>query len=276
MKRKKQLRKAILYLPLSVLICFVMFPYIWTFLTSIKPTNELYTTSIKILPQAATLENYSTLFFNTDFFASMLQSIWIAATTSCISMVVSSMAAYAFARYDFPGKPIALSGILLLYMFPGCLYLTPLFVIFNKLKLIGSPAALVISYCTFTIPFSIWLLTSYIKGIPIELEESGKIDGASVPQLLYFIVAPLLKPGLIATGTYVFINSWNEYLFAVMFTTSENRTLPVSLASLVGEYDLRWDIISAGAVAAMVPVVIMFMLVQKNLVAGLTAGSVKG
>lgn len=264
------------FIPLAVIVCFVLFPYLWTFLTSIKPTEELYTMDVKILPRNLTFENYKTLIENTDFLTSMLHSIIIAVITSCISMVVSSMASYAFARYRFKGKNLALSGILLLYMFPSVLYLTPLFVLFNNLKLIGSPIALVVSYCTFTIPFSIWLLTAYMKSIPLELEEAGKIDGANIPQLLYYVVMPLLKPGLIATGTYVFINSWNEYLFAVMFTTSDNRTLPVSLASLVGEYDLRWDIISAGAVAAMIPVVILFMFVQKSLVAGLTAGSVKG
>lgn len=276
MKRDKILYKILKILILSVLVCFVVFPYIWTFLTSVKPTSELYTTNIKILPRNFTIKNYVTLFVRTDFLVSALHSIVIATITSLVSILVSSMAAYAFSRYEFRGKNLALSGILLLYMFPSVLYLTPLFVMFNKLKLIGSPLALIISYCTFTIPFSIWLLNSYMKGIPIELEESGKIDGASVPQLLYHIVTPLLKPGLIATGTYVFINSWNEYLFAVMFTTSKNRTLPVSLAALIGEFDLRWDIISAGAVAAMVPVVIMFMFVQKNLVTGLTAGAVKG
>ena len=264
------------FIPLAVIVCFVLFPYLWTFLTSIKPTEELYTMDVKILPRNLTFENYKTLIENTDFLTSMLHSIIIAVITSCISMVVSSMASYAFARYRFKGKNLALSGILLLYMFPSVLYLTPLFVLFNNLKLIGSPIALVVSYCTFTIPFSIWLLTAYMKSIPLELEEAGKIDGANIPQLLYYVVMPLLKPGLIATGTYVFINSWNEYLFAVMFTTSDNRTLPVSLASLVGEYDLRWDIISAGAVAEMIPVVILFMFVQKSLVAGLTAGSVKG
>ena len=264
------------FIPLAVIVCFVLFPYLWTFLTSIKPTEELYTMDVKILPRNLTFENYKTLIENTDFLTSMLHSIIIAVITSCISMVVSSMASYAFARYRFKGKNLALSGILLLYMFPSVLYLTPLFVLFNNLKLIGSPIALVVSYCTFTIPFSIWLLTAYMKSIPLELEEAGKIDGANIPQLLYYVVMPLLKPGPIATGTYVFINSWNEYLFAVMFTTSDNRTLPVSLASLVGEYDLRWDIISAGAVAAMIPVVILFMFVQKSLVAGLTAGSVKG
>ena len=253
MKRTKRIQKLVMLIPLILIVCFVIFPYIWTFLTSIKPTDELYTTNIKILPRATTFQNYVTLFTGTDFLASMFHS-----------------------RYRFRGKNLALSGILLLYMFPSVLYLTPLFVVFNKMKLIGSPVALVVSYCTFTIPFSIWLLTSYMKSIPLELEEAGKIDGANVPQLLYYVVMPLLKPGLIATGTYVFINSWNEYLFAVMFTTSNNRTLPVSLASLVGEYDLRWDIISAGAVAAMIPVVILFMFIQKNLVAGLTAGSVKG
>lgn len=276
MKKNKRRQKVIMLIPLILIVTFVVFPYIWTFLTSIKPTNELYKTDIKILPRQITFENYITLFVKTDFLKSMIHSILIASVTSCISMLVSSMASYAFARYQFKGKNLALSGILLLYMFPSVLYLTPLFVVFNKLNMIGSPVALIVSYCTFTIPFSIWLLTSYMKGIPLELEEAGKIDGAGVPKLLYHIVMPLLKPGLVATGTYVFINSWNEYLFAVMFTTSKNRTLPVSLASLVGEYDLRWDIISAGAVAAMIPVVIMFMFVQKNLVAGLTAGSVKG
>ena len=276
MKRNRRIKEMLKFVPLTIIVCYVLFPYLWTFLTSIKPTDELYTMDVKILPKNLTFENYFTLFHNTDFFQSMLHSIVIAVITSCISMLVSSMAAYAFARYRFRGKNLALSGLLLLYMFPSVLYLTPLFVLFNNLKLIGSPLALVVSYCTFTIPFSIWLLTAYMKSIPLELEEAGKIDGASIPKLLYYVVMPLLKPGLIATGTYVFINSWNEYLFAVMFTTSDNRTLPVSLASLVGEYDLRWDIISAGAVAAMIPVVILFMFVQKSLVAGLTAGSVKG
>ena len=247
MKRNRRIKEMLKFVPLTIIVCYVLFPYLWTFLTSIKPTDELYTMDVKILPKNLTFENYFTLFHNTDFFQSMLHSIVIAVITSCISMLVSSMAAYAFARYRFRGKNLALSGILLLYMFPSVLYLTPLFVLFNNLKLIGSPLALVVSYCTFTIPFSIWLLTAYMKSIPLELEEAGKIDGASIPKLLYYVVMPLLKPGLIATGTY-----------------------------LVGEYDLRWDIISAGAVAAMIPVVILFMFVQKSLVAGLTAGSVKG
>ena len=233
MKRNRRIKEMLKFVPLTIIVCYVLFPYLWTFLTSIKPTDELYTMDVKILPKNLTFENYFTLFHNTDFFQSMLHSIVIAVITSCISMLVSSMAAYAFARYRFRGKNLALSGILLLYMFPSVLYLTPLFVLFNNLKLIGSPLALVVSYCTFTIPFSIWLLTAYMKSIPLELEEAGKIDGASIPKLLYYVVMPLLKPGLIATGTYVFINSWNEYLFAVMFTTSPAHSCPNITGSLI-------------------------------------------
>ena len=150
MKRTKRIQKLVMLIPLLLIVCFVIFPYIWTFLTSIKPTDELYTTNIKILPRETTFQNYVTLFTSTDFLASMFHRIVIAVITSCISMLVSSMASYVFARYRFRGKNLALSGILLLYMFPSVLYLTPLFVVFNKLKLIGSPVALVVSYCTFS------------------------------------------------------------------------------------------------------------------------------
>ena len=234
-------------------------------------------TNIKILPRETTFQNYVTLFTSTDFLASMFHSIVIAVITSCISMLVSSMASYAFARYRFRGKNLALSGYpAVIHGFRRPVPDSAVLWCLIKLKLIR------FSCCVGSFILYIYHTLQHMAPYLIHEEHpSGtgggrKIDGANVPQLLYYVVMPLLKPGLIATGTYVFINSWNEYLFAVMFTTSNNRTLPVSLASLVGEYDLRWDIISAGAVAAMIPVVILFMFIQKNLVAGLTAGSVKG
>ena len=161
-------------------------------------------------------------------------------------------------------------------MFPQVLFLTPLFITFRNLHLLGSWVSLVIAYCTFTIPFAIWLMTGFMDEIPQEIEEAAKIDGASMPQLFLRVIIPLLKPGMVATGSYIFINSWNEYLYAVMFTSSETRTLPVSLFSFIGEYDVRWDMISAGGITAVIPVVLLFMLVQKHLVTGMTAGSVKG
>ncbi len=276
MKIKSIFMRILFILSLSLIIAFIVLPYVWTFLTSLKNTGELYSTTVSYLPKSPTLGNYRELFTSTDFFPAMFRSLIISLLTSAIAIVVSSMASYAFARYEFKGKKLALSGILLLYMFPTVLYLTPLFLVFKNMRILGTWWCLLISNCTFTIPFSIWLLASYIQEIPKELEEAAKIDGATVSQVFLKIVMPLLKPGLVATGSYVFISSWNEYLFSVMFTSSATRTLTVSLASLVGEYDIRWDMISAGAVTAIIPVVIIFLLFQKNLVAGMTAGAVKG
>lgn len=273
---KKRKNFFLFYLPFALLLVFIIFPYAWTFLTSLKNTSELYTKTVHYLPEMPTLNNYRFLFTNTDFIPSMLRSTLIATVTSCIAIIVSSMAGYAFSRYRFPGRDIALSGILLLYMFPQVLFLTPLFITFRNLYLLGSWVSLVIAYCTFTIPFAIWLMTGFMDEIPQEIEEAAKIDGASMPQLFLRVIIPLLKPGMVATGSYIFINSWNEYLYAVMFTSSETRTLPVSLFSFIGEYDVRWDMISAGGITAVIPVVLLFMLVQKHLVTGMTAGSVKG
>ena len=274
--KDRSILSRLLYIVLFVIIAFIVLPYVWTFLTSLKNTHELYSTDITYIPRNPTLENYIELFTTTDFFPAMGRSLVISFLTSIIAVVVSSLAAYAFARYKFRFRNVAMSGILLLYMFPTVLYLTPLFLVFRQIGLLGTWWCLLISNCTFTIPFSIWLLTTYIKGIPMELEEASEIDGANLPHRLIRIVFPLLKPGIVATASYVFISAWNEYLFAVMFTSSSTRTLTVSLASLIGQYDIRWDMISAGAVTAIIPVVVIFLIFQKNLVEGMTAGAVKG
>ncbi len=274
MKQKKHVLT--FYFPLTVLVAFIVLPYVWTLVTSLKTTNELYSTQVTFLPRMPSLENYRVLLQETDFLYSVGRSFLVGVTTSFLAMAVAVLAGYAISRYRFAGRSVILHGVLLLYMFPSVLFLTPLYKVFNALHLIGSNLALVIAYCTFTIPFGIWLLTSYIDEIPRELDEAAMIDGASVFQVVTKVLFPLLCPGLVATGTYIFINSWNEYLYAVMFTTSQNRTMPVMLASLVGQYDIRWDLISAGAVLALLPTVILFMLVQKQLISGLASGSVKG
>ena len=276
MKRTKRIQKLVMLIPLLLIVCFVIFPYIWTFLTSIKPTDELYTTNIKILPRETTFQNYVTLFTSTDFLASMFHSIVIAVITSCISMLVSSMASYAFARYRFRGKNLALSGILLLYMFPSVLYLTPLFVVFNKLKLIGSPVALVVSYCTFTIPFSIWLLTSYMKSIPLELEEAAIVDGCTRQKCFKDVLLPVSAPGLVTCSTLSFLGSWNNFQFALILSGEKTRTLPVSLQYFVSGADIRWGRMLAATIVVIVPTIILTMLLQKYIVQGMTAGAVKG
>ena len=276
-KRKNRIiSRVILYIILIAVTFIFLFPLIWIVSTSFKTTSEIFNGLYNWIPIDPTLDNYIELFTTTDFFPAMGRSLVIAFLTAFIAVIVSSLAAYGFARYSFRGRHVILNGILLLYMFPTVLYLTPLFLVFRQIGILGTAWCLLISNCTFTIPFSISLLTTYIHGIPKELEEAAEIDGAGLPQRLVRIVFPLLKPGVVATASYVFISAWNEYLFAVMFTSSATRTLTVSLASLVGQYDIRWDMISAGAVTAIIPVVIIFLVFQRNLVEVMTAGAVKG
>jgi len=274
--RKLYVRILVFYIPLILITAFILFPMIWTFLSSIKPTQQMFTKQVSYLPKNPTINNYIMLLTQTDFLKSTFNSLEVAALTVFIALIVSSMAGYAFSRYKFRGSSVYLSSILLLYMFPTVLYLVPLYVTFRNLHLLGNVFSLVIAYTTFTIPFAIWLMTGFINGVPYEIEEAAKIDGANVYQCYTQIIMPLLRPGMVAAGTYIFINSWNEYLYSVMFTSSSNTTLPVLLASFISEYNIRWDLLTAGGILAIIPALIIFMFFQNHLVSGLTVGSVKG
>ena len=161
-------------------------------------------------------------------------------------------------------------------MFPTVLLLIPLYTIMRKLGLLYTPGSLILSYTTFTIPFSVWLLNGYINDLPSSLEEAAMVDGANRTQAFIKIILPILVPCLIATGVYIFMQSWNEYTFAVMFTNEKNRTIPVALKNLIGQLGVQWDLLTAGGIVTIIPVCIMFFFAQKRLVEGLTAGAVKG
>lgn len=264
------------YIPLALLVAFAVFPYIWTFLTSIKPDNELYTSTVRYFPQHPTLKNYVDLFQKSNFIKNMMNSFFVASVTAVISLIVSVLAAYAFARFNFKGKLYFMVSFLLINMFPAVLLLTPLFVTMRKIGLLYTPYSLVVAYSTFTIPFSVWLLTGYIRDLPVSLEEAAMVDGCSRIQAFLRITLPLTAPGIVATGIYIFITAWNEFVFALMFTNEATRTLPVALQTFIGQYDIQWGLLTAGGVITTIPVVVMFMLVQKKLVEGLTAGAVKG
>lgn len=264
------------YIPLALLVAFAVFPYVWTFLTSIKPDNELYTSTVRYFPQHPTLKNYVDLFQKSNFIKNMMNSFFVASVTAVISLIVSVLAAYAFARFNFKGKLYFMVSFLLINMFPAVLLLTPLFVTMRKIGLLYTPYSLVVAYSTFTIPFSVWLLTGYIRDLPVSLEEAAMVDGCSRIQAFLRITLPLTAPGIVATGIYIFITAWNEFVFALMFTNEATRTLPVALQTFIGQYDIQWGLLTAGGVITTIPVVVMFMLVQKKLVEGLTAGAVKG
>jgi len=261
---------------LAVMLAFLLFPFYWTFVTSIKPEKELYGDRVTYWPKDATLESYRKLFLDYNFLKPMANSLLVAATTTLLSLTVSLLAAYAFSRYRFKGRKFLMTLFLTNNMFPTVLLLIPLFAIMRKMGILYTPLSLVLSYTTFTIPFSIWLLNGYLSDLPQSLEEAAMVDGANRTQAFMRIILPILMPCIIATGAYVFMTAWNEYTFAVMFTNEANRTIPVALKNLIGQLGVEWGMLTAGGIITIIPVCIMFFFAQRRLIEGLTAGAVKG
>ena len=277
MNEKKPLsRILLLWVPLVLFLIFLLFPFYWTLVTSLKTDAELHSLTVRYWPTQPTLQAYEHLFGSYNFLHPMKNSLIVAAITTVVSLTVSTLAAYAFSRFRFAGRKPLMLLFLTNNMFPTVLLLIPLFTIMRQIKLLYTPWALVLSYTTFTIPFSVWLLNGYLNDLPISMEEAAMIDGADRATAFVKIVLPVLLPCLLATGVYIFMQSWNEYTFAVLFTNEANRTIPVSLKMLVGQLGVQWDLITAGGIITVIPVCIMFFFAPKRLVAGLTAGAVKG
>ena len=277
MRRESMSTRILRTVLLALMLLFLLFPFYWTFLTSIKPENELYGKVVTYWTAHPTFEAYKKLFTSTvDFLSAMKNSLLVAACTTLLTLVVATMAAYAFSRYDFVGRKVLMSIFLCNNMFPTVLLLIPLYSIMRKLQLLFTPVSLILSYTTFTIPFSVWLLIGFINDLPASLEEAAMVDGCNRGQAFMKIIFPLLRPSIIATGVYIFMQSWNEYTFAMMFTNTSTRTIPVALKSLIGQLGVQWDLLTAGGILTIIPVCIMFFFAQKRLVEGLTAGAVKG
>ena len=276
--RKQSFGKRFLmtYLPLIALLIFILFPFYWTFLTSIKPEAELYGV-VTYWPSAVIWDNYKKLFTTTvDFLKAMKNSFIVASITTVVSLTASTLAAYAFSRYRFKGRKFMMALFLSNNMFPTVLLLIPLYSIMRNLRLLYTPWALVLAYTTFTLPFSVWLLNGFFNDLPMSLEEAALVDGCNRRMAFFKIILPILGPSLVATGVYIFMTSWNEYTFAVMFTNNASRTIPVALKSLIGQLGVDWGLLTAGGIITIIPVCIMFFFAQKRLVEGLTAGAVKG
>jgi multiple sugar transport system permease protein len=264
------------YLGIAAMLAFLLFPFYWTFVTSVKPESELYGETVTYWPKTFSMESYKKLFTEFNFLKPMANSLAVAAMTTVISLTVSVLAAYAFSRYRFKGRKLLMTMFLTNNMFPTVLLLIPLYAIMRKLGILYTPGSLVLSYTTFTIPFSIWLLNGYLDDLPMALEEAAMVDGANRAQAFVRIIMPILTPCVVATGAYVFMTAWNEYTFAVMFTNEANRTIPVALKNLIGQLGVQWGMLTAGGIITIIPVCIMFFFAQKRLIAGLTAGAVKG
>lgn len=275
-KEKAYKRILFLFLPLILILLFLVFPFYWTFVTSIKPETELYGRAVTYWPRDISFQSYRSLFIDYNFIKPMRNSFVVATLTTVLTLFVATLAAYAFSRYRFRGRRFFMILFLTNNMFPTVLLLIPLYAIMRRLGILYTPLSLILSYTTFTIPFSVWLLNGYLSDMPMSLEEAAMVDGANRAKSFIRIILPVLVPCLVATGVYIFMTSWNEYTFAVMFTNESSRTIPVSLKNLIGQLGVQWDLLTAGGIITIIPVCVMFFFAQRRLVEGLTAGAVKG
>lgn len=261
---------------LPVLI-FVAFPFYWIITTSLKTTEQISQRESIFWPEPATLEQYRSLVQDTPFITWLLNSAFVSAAATLISVSLASLAAYALSRLRFRGAGLLTTLLLITYLLPGTLLFIPLYQTLNSMGFINTHAALIITYPTFLLPFATWVLMGYFRSIPVELEEAALIDGASRFYIFWRITLPLAAPAILSVTLFAFTNAWNEFLFAFVFITSESlRTLPIGLQSLVVGDILPWGKLMAASLLTAVPVAVLYIYAQRFLAEGLTVGAVKG
>lgn len=275
-RRLRLLKRAGLYAGVGLVLAYMLFPYYWAIISSTKTRENLY--SFSLLP-SLDFSNYISLFHNPIFIGAIVNSALVAFSSSLISLVISILAAYALGRMQFPPARIVLICVLMISVFPQVVVLSGMFEVIGWLGLYNSPAALIFSYLLLVLPFTTWVLTSFIRDLPQELEEAALIDGCSRLRILTHVLLPLMGPAIASTGLLAFILAWNEFLFALTFIlTDENRTVPVAMGLLTGSsrYEYPFGQVMAASVTVTLPLLVLVLIFQRKIVAGLTAGAVKG
>ncbi|SDZ22238.1 carbohydrate ABC transporter membrane protein 2, CUT1 family [Micromonospora pattaloongensis] len=260
-----------------VVVVFALVPVLWIASLSFKTTATL--TDGNFIPREWTLDNYRTIFSTDQFVRALINSIGIALIATAIAVVLGTMAAYAIARLDFPGKKLLVGVSLLIAMFPQVSLVSPLFEIERKLGLFDTWPGLILPYITFALPLAIYTLSAFFKQIPWDLEKAAKMDGATQAEAFRKVIAPLAAPGVFTTAILVFIFCWNDFLFAISLTSTErSRTVPVALSFFTGasQFEDPTGAIAAAAVVITIPIILFVLFFQRRIVSGLTSGAVKG
>ena len=271
------LESTIAYTVLGVLAIVVLFPFNWMIVTSFKGEDQMRSVVSMFWPKPFAIENYQQLLAKTEFAAWFGNSVFVAVSSTLLATAVGTIGAYALARLKFLGRGFMASATLITYLVPPSILFIPLYKQMQGLGMANSLAGLIAAYPSFTVPFVTWLLMGYFESIPEELEEAAMIDGATRFGAFYRIVLPLSAPGVLAAGLYAFTQAWNEFLYALVFITDGKlRTLPVGLASFITGDVYGWGYLMSGAVLTTLPVIVAYIYLQKYMVEGLTAGSVKG
>ncbi|MBU1294475.1 MAG: carbohydrate ABC transporter permease [Gammaproteobacteria bacterium] len=277
MTNKALFKKAAFYSVVVIIVLISVFPFYYAILTSLKTGSDLF--KVNYFPSSFNFSNYIDVLNNGKFIRNTLNSVFIASTTVIFALFLAVTASYALARVRFKGRGLLLMAILAISMFPQIAVLAGLFELIRFIGIYNTPWAMILSYTIFTLPFTVWVLTTFMRDLPVEIEEAAIVDGATPWVIITQIFMPLLWPALVTTGLLAFIGAWNEFLFALTFTASETmRTVPVAIAMLSGssQYETPWGLIMAASVLVTIPLVILVLIFQRKIVSGLTAGGVKG
>ena len=277
MKRRALVEPAVSYAFLGVLLVVVVFPFYWMTITAFKSETQMRSLVSMFWPDPVVLDNFRHLLGDTDFLAWFKNSVFVAVSSTLVATAIGTLGAYSLARLSFLGRAFMSSAVLITYLVPPSILFIPLYAQIRNLGLADSLAGLIAAYPSFTVPFVTWLLMGYFESIPIELEEAAMIDGATRFGAFRRVILPLAAPGVLAAGLYAFTQAWNEFLYALVFITDVKlRTLPVGLSSFITGDVYGWGYLMAGAVLTTLPVIAAYTYLQKYMVEGLTAGSVKG
>ncbi len=279
-RRLRPIQLMLMQLLIAIIIIWCLAPFYWTVITSLKQANAIFYNPTTYLPDPVDMTSWTIVVNLPRFQGALINSTIIASSVTVVSLSLGSLCAYAIARLRFPGKNIVLALVLAVSMFPGIAIISPLYLQFRDWDLINNKLALILPGVTFTLPVCIWTLTAFFRDLPRELEEAAYVDGASRIQTFTQVIGPLAAPGVFTTAILLFIASWNEFLFARTFMSKvEQLTAPVAVAQFEGS-DIAaatpWGEISAAAIATTIPLVILVLVFQRRIVAGLTAGAVKG
>ena len=280
-RRKFPIMRILFWFVVAIIIVYLLFPFYWALRTSIMPDAHMYDTPVQYFPSSPTLSHYGNVFGNPTFLHSSWNSALVGVSVTVLSLVIGASAAYALARFSFRGRGFMMYLILSMTIFPQIAILSALYQVIREFNIYDTLWALVVSYMLFTLPFTVWVLTSFFRSLPKELEEAAYVDGANPFQTFYKIMLPLAAPGMVTTGLLALIAAWNEFLYALSFEfTPDNYTVPLAIngftSTASAAFAIPWGDIMAATIVVTIPLVALVLIFQRRIIAGLTAGAVKG
>jgi trehalose/maltose transport system permease protein len=278
---KRVARRFPFWLLVAAIFVYAVFPFYWAIRSAFTPDGDLFKTPVEYFPVDPTLDNFREVLSSGEFQRALLNSTIVAGSVTVLSLALGALAGYALGRFRFRGRSMALYLMLSMTIFPQIAILGALYTMLTRFGLVNSLGALILTYMIFTLPFTVWVLTSFMRALPRDLEEAAYIDGATPLQTFYRVMLPLIAPGLVTTGLLAFIAAWNEFLYALSFTqTVDKRTVPVAIVEFTGKsgsaFQVPWGQIMAATIIVTVPLIVLTLALQRRILAGLTAGAVKG